>query len=504
MAQATGVFDAKHLVSPMPRTFLPIPLASAVGTFATIRHWCQMARKTHAPTRPGVSTSTKSPAEHAATRRGKAGPKTTVPNVTSRRGGGMNPGPGGHTIARAAHGREKTLIEHDRLPLPFAAALDGLARHHAAGEPLDKVVASIARERHLGPRERGATADLAFSWARHAVVVEAMLKAACKIEGGVATRRRQLDLAAICLAAVAAGVAVDARAVAGLPAFLVTLVEDAVVNGLVLPVSLPPWLAARLRLRFPEEVLHALTKAARPDIAVDTRYMSVDDVAEHLRAAGLTVTPSTRAPTALRVAAGKLSLRKMSSEIRRSCWPMDEGSQIVATAVGAKPGERILDMCAGGGGKARVLVGTGATIYAADIDGGRLRLSLPAGVQGVVSDGLRTPFKLASFDRVLVDAPCSGTGTLRRAPDLALRLNESEIDDLAMRQRDLLGAALDLVKSGGTVVYATCSLLDDENGAVVDAVVAARRDTKRIVGPFDGYLLPPDSDGFFIATLQKA
>jgi 16S rRNA (cytosine967-C5)-methyltransferase len=183
---------------------------------------------------------------------------------------------------------------------------------------------------------------------------------------------------------------------------------------------------------------------------------------------------------------------------------MDEGSQVVATAVRAQPGERVLDVCAGGGGKSRILVGTGATVVAADIDGGRLRVSLPEGVQGVVADGTRSPFALASFDRVLVDAPCSGTGTLRRAPDLAMRLEESSIEALAERQRELLGAALDLVKSGGTVVYATCSLLDDENNAVVDAVVGARRDTKREPGPFDGYLTPPDSDGFFIATLRKS
>lgn len=440
----------------------------------------------------------------SATTRGKAGPDTTAPNRTSRRGGGMNPGPGGHTLAREAHGRERTLIEHDRLPLAFAAALDGLARHRAAGEPLDKVVAAIARERHLGPRERGATADLAFSWARHAVVVENILKAACKIEGGVAPRRRQLDLAAVCLAAVAAGVEVDPRGVAGLPAFLVAVVEDAVVNGMVLPVSLPPWLAQRLRLRFSDDVLHALTKPARPDLAVDVRLQSPAAMADALRAAGLTVMQSTRAPTALRISSGKLSLRKMPADVRRACWPMDEGSQIVATAVAAQPGERVLDLCAGGGGKSRILAGTGATVVAADIDGGRLRVSLPDGVQGVVADGTRSPFALASFDRVLVDAPCSGTGTLRRAPDLAMRLEESSLDELAHRQRELLGAALDLVKSGGTVVYATCSLLDDENNAVVDAVIAARRDTRREPGPFDGYLTPPDSDGFFIATLRKA
>jgi 16S rRNA (cytosine967-C5)-methyltransferase len=420
---------------------------------------------------------------------------------SSRRGGGGNPGRGGVTVAREAHGRERTLIEHDRLPLAFACALDGLARHRAAGEPLDKVVAAIARERHLGPRERRATADLAFSWARHAIAVEKILQTAQKQEGGVAPRRRQLDLAAICLAGVAAGVDVDSRAVAGLPAFLIALVEDSAAAGVPLPVSLPPWLKKSLEARFSPEVIAALTRPARPDLAVDRRVMSVTDAAAALVAAGTTAVASPRCQTAIRITDGGLSLRKLSPALRRAVWPMDEGSQLVADAVGASPGDRVLDLCAGGGGKSRLLASTGAVVVAADIDAGRLHHSTPAGVTAIVADGTNSPFRPGSFDRVLVDAPCSGTGTLRRAPDLAMRLDERELPELAARQKALLTAALDLVRPGGRVVYATCSLLDIENDAVVNAVVNARTDVNRIGE--SRYLLPPDSDGFFIAVLER-
>lgn len=429
------------------------------------------------------------------------GADVTTAAPRTRRGGAPNPGRGGVTVAREAHGRERTLIEHDRLPLPVSCALDGLARHHAAGEPLDKVVAAIARERHLGPRERRATADLAFSWARHAGAVEALLKTAQRKEGGVAPRRRQLDLAGLCIAALVAGHDLDPRATAGLPDFLQVLVDEVAAGGVAMPVSLPMWLHRRLEERFGTAVIEALRQPARPDLAIDRREASVDEVVAALTAAGVHVERSPRTPTAVRVTKGTLSLRKMSGLVRRAAWPMDEGSQRVAEAVDARPGERVLDLCAGGGGKSRLLASTGAVVIAADIDAGRLHRSTPAGVCAVVADGLHSPFLPASFDRVLVDAPCSGTGTLRRAPDLALRLDEAELPELVDRQKALLRSALELVRPGGRVVYATCSLLDEENEGVVDAVCRGRVDVVR-TGP-GTYLLPPESDGFFVAVLER-
>jgi 16S rRNA (cytosine967-C5)-methyltransferase len=417
---------------------------------------------------------------------------------------------GGKTEARRAQGRERVLTAADPLPLAWAAALDVLARRRAAGEPLDRVVAAVARERHLGPRERRATADLAFGWARRASAVDDLVLAALRKEGGLAPRRRVLDLAALCLAAVAAGLDVDDRTRQALPPALLALVDDAVMSGLALPASLPDWLVARLRTTLGhdvDDVLAALSRPAPTVLAVDRRRASLDDVARALQAQQVTTTPSTVSPTALVITGKRMSLASLPPALRAATWPMDDGSQAIAHAVDARPGERVLDLCAGGGGKARLLVATSADVVAADIDEGRLTRSLPGGACGVVADGTAPPFAPGSFDRVLVDAPCSGSGTLRRAPDLALRLSPDDLPALVATQKALLASALSLVRPGGRVVYATCSLLAEENDAVVDAVVGARTDITRLPPPppfsARGTLAPPVADGFFVALLQR-
>ena len=407
------------------------------------------------------------------------------------------------TTARLAQGRERTLTETDSLPLILQAALDVMARQRAAGEPLDRVAADVARERHLGPRERRAVADLVFSWARHARVVQGLIDDAVAQERGMVPRRRLLDLTALCLASIANGVDVDARALVALPDVLRVLVDDAAAVGLHLPTSLPPWLRLRLEAGFAERapaLIEALGKPAVPVLCVDPQRAGVDEVIAALRAQGATGVASSLSPQGVRVIDGRFSLQKLPRPIAAACWPMDDGSQTVALSVGAVPGERVLDLCAGGGGKARLLAQSGATVVAADVDAGRLLKSLPAGVQGVIADGLHTPFAPASFDRVLVDAPCSGTGTLRRAPDLALRLVEEDLPPLLDLQRALLKTALSLVKPGGVVVYATCSLLRSENEDVVDSVIGAGVTR---ASP-DRHLLPPECDGFFIARLVRS
>lgn len=418
------------------------------------------------------------------------------------------------TTSRIARGRERVMTESAALPLAVEACLDVIARHRAAGEPLDRVAASVGRERRLGPRERRATADLAFAWARHRAAVEKLLESAAGDLRGLAVRRRSLDLAAVLLAALAGGsndvsavavghFVIDERATAGLPDFLKALVDDAIEHGLHLPTSLPLWLQQEFERAFPGQgasLVDAVASPARPVIAVDTRKVSLKDAAHALELQGVTTSLSTLSDTALRADAGRLSLPKLPGAVRAAVWPMDDGSQFVAHAVGAVAGERVLDLCAGGGGKSRLLAQSGATVIAVDVDAGRLERSLPKGVQGVVADGRRPPFRKGSFDRVLVDAPCSGTGTLRRAPDLAARLNPADVPLLVELQTQLLASALSLVKPGGLVVYATCSLLQQENEGVVDAIVKAGGAT-RVAD--DRHLLPPLSDGFFVARLQS-
>jgi 16S rRNA (cytosine967-C5)-methyltransferase len=155
-------------------------------------------------------------------------------------------------------------------------------------------------------------------------------------------------------------------------------------------------------------------------------------------------------------------------------YVQDLASQLVAAHVGAQPGERILDTCAAPGGKATALAGAGpALVVAADISSSRAariaenaaRLGQP-NVTTVVADGTVPPWRPGCFDRVLVDAPCSGLGVLRRRPDARWRVQPEDVPRLADLQRRLLAAALPLVRPGGVLVYSVCTLTGEETRGI--------------------------------------
>ena len=402
------------------------------------------------------------------------------------------------TTTRQARGRERALSEAS-LPLAYAAALDAIARMRAAGEPLDRCMNDVGRQRRFGPRERRALGDVVFAWARLRGAVEGLVDDAVAKEGGIKAPIRDRDLAALLLAQIGSGLDVDARARAKLEGPLGLLVDELASRGLpVGGANLPPWLAALITRAHPTdhvELLAALALPAPLALAVDTRHAKADDVARAVGGAlSSVVDGAVRAPAraslrALATIAAGTASSSVSSSVSSSAaatrparvpwlehvWPMDDGSQAVVRALGARAGEVILDLCAGGGGKSRLLASTGARVVAADVNLERLSFAGAAGdVHRVVDDGRAPAFRPRSFDRVLVDAPCTGTGTLRRAPDLAQRLGQDDVARFGELQRALLSSALDLVKPGGVVVYATCSLLREENGDVVDAVVAER------------------------------
>ena len=172
----------------------------------------------------------------------------------------------------------------------------------------------------------------------------------------------------------------------------------------------------------------------------------------------------------------------------------DEGSQLVALAVAAAtlepaggPDLRWLDLCAGPGGKAALLAGLaearGARLTANEPQPHRaelVRRAVGARVEVVVGDGRAGPWDDASFDRVLVDAPCTGLGALRRRPEARWRRQPADVDRLVVLQRSLLGAAADAVRPGGVVAYVTCSPVLAESRGVVDSVIAGRHDLERL------------------------
>ena len=156
-------------------------------------------------------------------------------------------------------------------------------------------------------------------------------------------------------------------------------------------------------------------------------------------------------------------------------YTQDRASEWVATAVGARPGDVVLDMCAAPGGKATAMAGRtgraaeGAFVVAADRSPTRLGLvaqnvkRLEAVVASVAADGTAPPFREACFDRVLLDAPCSGLGALRRRPDARWRMSAADIAELAALQQRLLEQAATLVKPGGTLVYSVCTVTAAES-----------------------------------------
>jgi len=181
--------------------------------------------------------------------------------------------------------------------------------------------------------------------------------------------------------------------------------------------------------------------------------------------------------------AAEAALRTMNEaatvQRRDDGYVQDESSRRVAAMVPSASGDLVFDMCAAPGGKATEIAGRGATVVAADmrlsrvglITGNVERIGLD-GVAVIQADGTRPPFAPATFDAVLVDAPCSGLGALRRRPDARWRITPADIEALGTLQADLLRSAAPLVKPGGTLVYSVCTLTKRESVDVVGAVAA--------------------------------
>jgi 16S rRNA (cytosine967-C5)-methyltransferase len=228
-----------------------------------------------------------------------------------------------------------------------------------------------------------------------------------------------------------------------------------------------------------------------------------------------------------------------SATVRDDGYMQDLGSQWVADAVGARAGERVLDLCAAPGGKATRMAGSGATVVAADRRPGRvgliaantaaLGLQARAGAAGpgdavddaptsgvvlpLAADGLDPPFPPSSFDRVLIDAPCSGLGTLRRRADARWRIEAADTDTLAELQRALIEAALALVRPGGHLVYSVCTLAAAETMAIDAALAEGHPELVALPPPATpwapagrgAFLLPQaaGTDGMYLLQLRR-
>ena len=256
--------------------------------------------------------------------------------------------------------------------------------------------------------------------------------------------------------------------------------------------NLPEWLADRLRPALGDEFwpfVDAVENAAPLDLRVNALKANRDGVRGELSALGIEAIDTPHSPLGLRID-GKPALHQLDVFLRGDVEVQDEGSQLLALITGAKRGEMVVDFCAGAGGKTLALgaeMRNTGRLYAFDTSGHRLAALKPR----LARSGLSNvhPVQIAherddrikrlagKVDRVLVDAPCSGLGTLRRNPDLKWRQTPEGIAEMRVKQGAILASAARLLKPGGRLVYATCSPLEIENEDVVRAVDAAHADS---------------------------
>lgn len=409
----------------------------------------------------------------------------------------------------------------------------GAVRHE--GRLADRALEfTLRHKRMLYSNERRAVAERVYALLRRERLVDFLLSQASRsFESLPSTRKDLLRLSAV---RVLADERVDASPlpaedrpllgrVAGARAVLAKLPEA---ERFAIEASLPDWLAARFQRELGDEAFQAAEAMnERAPLTARTNALKGDrpSLQERLAAEKVTTRTTPLSPLGLylddRINAFTLqTFREGFFELQ------DEGSQLLGMLVDAPP-TKVVDACAGAGGKSLQLAAqmkNRGDLYALDIDPRRLEeLKIRARRDGVHNVRIhilpQVPDLAGKCDRVLVDAPCTGSGTLRRKPDARYRLTEASVAEYAAKQKGLLEQFSAMVKPGGRLIYGTCSVLREENEDVVAAFLSAHPDfevmpAETVLGPElgpkvtrDGFLRTyphrHGTDGFFGAVLKK-
>jgi 16S rRNA (cytosine967-C5)-methyltransferase len=413
----------------------------------------------------------------------------------------------------------------------------------AATEPADAILAGhFRRHRYIGAKDRRAVTDLVYGVLRHRAALDWWIE---RLAGRPATARSRVLAALALVEGLAPGEIVarfdgsrhgpapldpaEQRLIAGLAGQALDHPDQPPAVRGNYPDWLEPLLAESFGPRLAEEMA-ALNRPASVDLRVNTLKATREAARAALAAAGVEAAPTPFSPLGLRLA-GRGTLPTLAAFRDGLVEVQDEGSQLIALLVEARPGQAVVDYCAGAGGKTLALAAAMADrgrLVAGDISMGRLRGLAPrlaragAGIVETLAGAALDALPEGAFDRVLVDAPCSGTGTWRRNPEARWRLTPAALDDYRALQRAILSAAARLVKPGGRLLYATCSVLAAENdqqmawfldhhdtfaalplGALWPAAVGGTLPAGQC-GPFL-HLTPARhaTDGFFAAVLER-
>lgn len=349
--------------------------------------------------------------------------------------------------------------------------------------PADAVVSHFFREhRNLGPRERATLAETVYTVLRKKNLFDHFAPS------GSGPRERRLAILGFHGAGDFLRSALSAQEINWLDQCQSIKIEDLLERHRH---NLPEWLVLPLKEQLGAEfwpLVEALNQGAGLDLRVNALKAKRTEVQKALAESGIQSVNTPYSPWGLRIA-GKPALNKHAAFVQGDFEVQDEGSQLLALLLDAKRGEMVVDFCAGAGGKTLAIgvsMRNTGRLYAFDTSAHRLdafkaRLKR-SGLSNVHPAAIaherdeRIKRLSGKIDRVLVDAPCSGLGTLRRNPDLKWRQNPQSVQELTVQQTAILQGAARLVKAGGRLVYATCSVLPQENEAIATAFSAANPD----------------------------
>ncbi|SFP25018.1 RsmB/NOP family class I SAM-dependent RNA methyltransferase [Tranquillimonas alkanivorans] len=367
-----------------------------------------------------------------------------------------------------------------------------------AGAPAEKVLTNWARShRFAGSGDRAAIRDHVFDALRCRRSFAAL--------GGAETGRGLMIGAFRDVGVDAAEVFTGARFA---PAPLSEQeAEPQAIDDPLVALDCPDWLAGPLRGSLGDDfepVMQRLRRRAPVFLRVNLLKGTMETALAALAEEGLETAPGPLAATALEVVTGARRVARSTAFRDGLVELQDAASQAVVEALPVTTGLRILDYCAGGGGKSLALAArSNAPVDAHDISPARMRDIPDRAARAGAEVRVLKPGALGEgqYDLVLADAPCSGSGAWRRSPEGKWRLDASGLRALIETQREVLEAAARHVEPGGCLAYATCSLLDSENGDQVDAFLARRpawREERRLrLTPLDG------GDGFFLSCLRR-
>ncbi len=361
--------------------------------------------------------------------------------------------------------------------------------------PADSVVSKYFRDQRksmdLGPRERSVLAETVYNVLRQKLRFEHLAKS------GTGVRERRLAILGWAAHLDAQAKQLQPQAKHGDRGFMKAAMSEmefkwlsdcdaATEDDFLAPHrhNLPPWLAEALQSQLADDfwpLVESLQQTAGLDVRVNTLLAKREQVLSQLQASGIQAVPTPHSPWGIRMPA-KPNLSKLPLFEQGHIEVQDEGSQLLALLVDAKRGEMVADFCAGAGGKTLALgasMRNTGRLYAFDTSAHRLDALKPrlarSGLSNIHPVAIaherddRIKRLRGKMDRVLVDAPCTGLGTLRRNPDLKWRQTPEAVAELVLKQTAILAAAARLLKPGGRLVYATCSLLREENEMIAQA-----------------------------------